>query len=149
MLKNAPMNESSMSPRSCLAVVLAAGLGTRMRSMTPKVLHCVGGRPMVAHVIAAANDAGADRLALVVGPDMPQLHDLADAAPLPVSCHVQHDRAGTAHAVLAAREALESGVDDVLVLFGDTPLITMDSIAKVRAALGRGADVVVLGFRGG
>lgn len=135
-----------MSERSCLAIVLAAGLGTRMRSKTPKVLHCVAGRPMVAHVIAAASEAGADRLALVVGPDMPQLHDLADAAALPATCHVQNDRNGTAHAVLAAREALQNNADDVLVLFGDTPLITKNSVAKVRTALGQGADVVVLGF---
>lgn len=117
-----------------------------MRSNTPKVLHEVGGRAMVAHVIGAAADAGTDRLALVVGPDMPRLHDLADAAALPATCHVQRERNGTAHAVLAARDALENRADDVLVLFGDTPLITQASIAKVRAALGSGADVVVLGF---
>ncbi|AXS40492.1 bifunctional UDP-N-acetylglucosamine diphosphorylase/glucosamine-1-phosphate N-acetyltransferase GlmU [Breoghania sp. L-A4] len=135
-----------MSARTCLIVILAAGLGTRMRSKTPKVLHPVGGRPMLAHVIATAHQAGADRLAVVCGPDMPQVADLVGAAGMPATLHVQHERKGTGHAVLAARAALERAADDVLVLFGDTPLITPGSIMRVREALAGGADLAVLGF---
>lgn len=135
-----------MSSSGCLAVILAAGEGTRMRSSLPKVMHAVGGRPMVSHVTAAAAAAGADRLAVVVGAgaDVVRRH-LATAAP-GAGVFEQTQRLGTAHAVLAARPALEAAEGDVVVLYGDTPLVRPETIAAVRARLGSGADVVVLGF---
>jgi len=135
-----------MTTRSCLSIVLAAGLGTRMKSDLPKVMHQVGGLPLVGHVLNALQSAGSDRVSVVTGPDMPSLEKLvSDLAPTS-RCHVQTDRLGTAHAALAAKPALETAADDVLVLFGDTPLVTPGTIQVVRAALAEGADLVVLGF---
>ncbi|MER2605589.1 MAG: bifunctional UDP-N-acetylglucosamine diphosphorylase/glucosamine-1-phosphate N-acetyltransferase GlmU [Siculibacillus sp.] len=135
-----------MTDRSCLAIVLAAGEGTRMRSKKPKVLHEIGSRPMVAHAVATARAAGANRLAVVVGPNMEAVAKVATAAGAE-EVFVQEDRLGTAHAVLRARPALEAALDDVIVLYGDTPLVRPETVARVRAALADGADVVVLGFR--
>jgi len=126
------------------AVILAAGLGTRMKSALPKVLHRVGGRPMVRHVIAAAEPLGLARTVVVVGPDMEAVSEAV--APHPVA--VQQERLGTAHAVQAAREALGNSTDGtVLILYGDTPLIRTDTLESMRAARRDGAAVVVLGFR--
>lgn len=135
-----------MTDRSCLAIVLAAGLGTRMRSDLPKVLHPVGGLPMAGHVMNAVGKAGADRLALVVGPDMPALENMAKVIAPGASVHIQRDRLGTAHAVRAAEEAIARGPDDVLVLFGDTPLVTPETISRIRQALADELDIAVLGF---
>lgn len=135
-----------MTKRTCLSIVLAAGLGTRMRSDLPKVMHPIGNLPMIGHVLKTLNHAGSGRVAVVVGPQMDDLEALVKAQAPHASCHVQTDRLGTAHAVLAARTALEGQADDVLVLFGDTPLITPKAIDTVREALANGADVAVLGF---
>src|SRR5215217_4365112 len=102
------------APRNCLAVVLAAGEGTRMRSSRPKVLHEVAGRSMLGHVVAAVMQAGASRVAVVIGPDREDVaHEATRAAP-GAQVFIQHTRLGTAHALLSAREALASGVDDIL-----------------------------------
>jgi bifunctional UDP-N-acetylglucosamine pyrophosphorylase/glucosamine-1-phosphate N-acetyltransferase len=134
-------------PRSCLAVVLAAGEGTRMRSTLPKVLHQVGGRTLLANVLAAVKASGATRTAIVIGPDHEAVAAEARRVIGDASIAVQTDRRGTAHAVLAAREALEKGADDILVIFGDTPLVTADNLARLREPLAAGAAVAVTGFR--
>lgn len=135
-----------MSERSCLMIVLAAGEGTRMKSALPKVLHQVGGLPMVAHVLSAAQAAGATRLAAVVGPDAAAVTETVRRHAPGAAIFEQRDRLGTAHAVLQARAVLEEPADDVIVLFSDTPLVRPDTLARVRARLASGADVVVLGF---
>ncbi len=132
------------------AVVLAAGKGTRMRSDRPKVLHALANRSMLGHVLAAVQEAGAARLAVVVEPGRADVADeVARMAP-GASTHPQAERLGTAHAVLAARDALEGeGAReraDVLVAFGDTPLITAETYARLRAPLRAGAAVAVLAF---
>ncbi|HEX2257086.1 MAG TPA: bifunctional UDP-N-acetylglucosamine diphosphorylase/glucosamine-1-phosphate N-acetyltransferase GlmU [Afifellaceae bacterium] len=136
-----------MSERSSVAVILAAGEGTRMRSRLPKVLHPVGGLPMVCHVVRAIEAAGVERLAIVIGPG----HDAVAAAVKRrterASFHVQAERRGTAHAVLAAREALAEGADDVIVAYGDTPFVTAASIGRMRQALADDAVIVVAGMR--
>ena len=132
--------------RSCLAVVLAAGEGTRMKSATSKVLQEVGNLPMIAHVVGAAQSAAVDAIALVVGRDADTVRAAADTG-LPVDTFEQTERLGTAHAVLAAREAIARGFDDILVVFGDTPLITSETLSNARRSLAEGADVVVMGFR--
>ncbi|QFT32046.1 Bifunctional protein GlmU [Labrenzia sp. THAF82] len=136
-----------MTTRSCLSIVLAAGLGTRMKSDLPKVMHEIGGLPMVGHVLKTLQQAGSDRISVVTGPDMPQLEELVYRLASTARCYVQHERLGTAHAVLSAKPALEIEADDVVVVFGDTPLVTASTIMKVRQALQLGADVAVLGFR--
>lgn len=136
-----------MTHRSCQAIILAAGHGTRMKSKTPKVLHKVAGLSMVGHVARAAKDAGVEEVALIVGPDMePVLKDAQRMHPSVVACE-QTERLGTAHAVLAARDHLVDARDDVIVLFGDTPLLRSETIAAMREKLAAGYDVVVLGFR--
>jgi bifunctional UDP-N-acetylglucosamine pyrophosphorylase/glucosamine-1-phosphate N-acetyltransferase len=141
-------NEATMAKRSCLAIILAAGQGTRMKSAVPKVLHKVAGLPMVGHVARTANEAGATAIAVVVGPDGGDavgafVRKLAPGA----SIHQQAERLGTAHAVLAAKKAIAEGADDVIVLYGDTPLVTPATLARVRKQLAAGSDVVVVGFR--
>ncbi len=136
-----------MTSRSCLAIVLAAGEGTRMKSKLAKVLHLVGGLPMVAHVARAAAAAGGNDLALVVGRDAPDVEAAVRPFVSEVSVHVQSERLGTGHAVLAARAAIERGYDELLIMFGDTPLINSDALRLARSRLAEGASVVVMGFR--
>lgn len=135
------------TPRSCLAIVLAAGEGTRMRSRLPKVLHALTGRPLIAHVLGAVQSAGGSAVAVVVGPDHDAVADAARRQVPNAQSFVQRERRGTAHAVLAARDAIARGYDDVLVIFADTPLIQAETLARLRAALAQGAAVAVLGFR--
>jgi bifunctional UDP-N-acetylglucosamine pyrophosphorylase / glucosamine-1-phosphate N-acetyltransferase len=136
-----------MPKRSCLAIILAAGEGTRMRSALPKAMHTVGGRPMLGHVLDSARSAGAERIAVVVGPGADAEARFVDAAGIGAAVYVQGERLGTAHAVLAARKELAGGHDDILVLYGDTPLVTGKTLKRMRRALAGRADVVVLGFR--
>jgi len=124
--------------------VLAAGEGTRMRSATPKVLHAIGGRTLVEHVLRAVS--GAD-IAIVVGPDHGAVAKMAQAIVPKAQIFEQSKRLGTAHAVLAAKKAIARGADDILVMFADTPLIRPATLAQLRAALADGASVAVLGFR--
>lgn len=137
-----------MTERRFLALVLAAGHGTRFKSERPKVLHALAGRSLVGHVAASAAAAGAAKVALVAGPDHKEAiaQEVATLAP-GAEVFVQVERRGTAHAALAAREALMHGYDDVVVLLGDAPLVRPETIGRVRAALSSGAAVAVLGFR--
>jgi len=109
------------------AVILAAGLGTRMKSSLPKAAHPIAGRPMLRHLIASC-EAVFGRIAVVLGPDMPALEKLA----APHATFVQHERRGTAHAALQAADAFGDG--EVAVLFADNPLIEP---ATLRALLDR------------
>jgi bifunctional UDP-N-acetylglucosamine pyrophosphorylase/glucosamine-1-phosphate N-acetyltransferase len=127
--------------------VLAAGEGTRMRSATPKVLHVLGGRTLIGHVLAALRDAQAQDAAVVVGPGNDVVAVAAKAMLPGASIFVQAERRGTAHAVLAARSALSRGFDDIVVAFGDTPLLRPETFTSLRKALADGAAVAVLGFR--
>ena len=136
-----------MTSRTCLSIILAAGEGTRMKSAKAKVLHQIAGLPMVAHVANAAEQAGADAIALVVGHGGDEVRKAAEGFAPKADIFVQSERLGTAHAVLAARSAIACGHDDILVMFGDTPLVEADSLALARAKLAEGAAVVVIGFR--
>jgi bifunctional UDP-N-acetylglucosamine pyrophosphorylase/glucosamine-1-phosphate N-acetyltransferase len=136
-----------MSVRNCLAIVLVAGEGTRMRSALPKVLHAIAGRSLLAHVLRAVAETKATAVAVVVGPNQDTVAAEAARALPGAQCFVQHERRGTAHAVLAARPALQRKADDILIVYGDTPLIRAETLNKLRAPLAAGAAVVVLGFR--
>ncbi|WP_072377923.1 bifunctional UDP-N-acetylglucosamine diphosphorylase/glucosamine-1-phosphate N-acetyltransferase GlmU [Hyphomicrobium sp. NDB2Meth4] len=135
-----------MSPRPLLVVVLAAGQGTRMKSALPKVLHKIGGRSMLGHVIAAAQSLEADALSVVVGPGMDKVRAEAVAQEPAARVFVQEKQQGTADAVLAAREALAAHKGDVLVLYADTPLLPPETLRALRARLDAGAGIAVLGF---
>jgi len=136
-----------MPQRTCLAIVLAAGEGTRMRSQTPKALHTLGGSSLLSHVIKTARAAGTGDLAIVVGPDHGAVE--AEARALAPKAHIfeQGERKGTAHAVLSARKAIAKGADDILVIFADTPLVRAETLVKLRRAIADGAAVAVLGFK--
>src|SRR5882724_8782546 len=136
-----------MTARSSLTVVLAAGEGTRMRSSLPKVLHPVAGQSLLAHVLDAAPHGAGAALAVVIGPDHKAVADEVARMRPDAATFIQRERLGTAHAVLAARDAVARGADDLLVAFGDTPLISAETFARLRAPLENGAALAVLGFR--
>jgi len=136
-----------MSKRTCLAIVLAAGEGTRMRSARPKVLHEVAGRSLLAHVLAAVRAAGTEQAAVIVGPGSDVVAEEARRALPKAQIFVQPERRGTAHAVLCARKAIAKGADDILVIFGDTPLVSAGTLKRLRGAIDHHASVAVLGFR--
>jgi bifunctional UDP-N-acetylglucosamine pyrophosphorylase / glucosamine-1-phosphate N-acetyltransferase len=108
------------------AVVLAGGLGTRMRSRTPKHLHPLLGRRIVDWVVEAAREVGAARVVVVSSPDFVEAFEDVDVA-------VQEEPLGTGHALAAAREALEEHEGDVLVLAGDSPLLTAATLEALVA----------------
>ncbi len=135
-----------MSATPLMIVVLAAGKGTRMKSSLPKVMHPVGGRAMLGHVLDLARASAADRIAVVVGPDMDDVKNAALAIAPGAEVYVQKDQLGTADALKAANPAIASHQGDVIVLYADTPLIEADTIARLRATLDAGAAVAVLGF---
>lgn len=134
-----------MPKRSCLAIILAAGEGTRMKSALPKVLHAVGGLPMLGHMLKMVAASGATDVAVVVGPQAEAVTKFVARALPSASVHVQEQRLGTAHAVLAARKAF--GADDVIVLYADTPLVTAETVKRIRKRLAAGDDMVFPGFR--
>ena len=117
-----------MSARPLLIVILAAGKGTRMKSAKPKVLHEVAGRSMLGHVLALGSELNADRVAVVVGPDMDNVKSEALAHMPDAQIFVQENQRGTADAVLAARPAIAGHKGDVLVLYADTPLTRSPSL---------------------
>jgi bifunctional UDP-N-acetylglucosamine pyrophosphorylase/glucosamine-1-phosphate N-acetyltransferase len=123
------------------AVIIAAGLGTRMKSALPKAAHKIGGRPMLRHLIVAG-EAAFSRLVVVVGPDMPALVEMA----APHEVVVQQERLGTAHAAKQAADKFGDGL--VAVFYADNPLV---SVGTMRALLQRAeagdAGLVLLAMR--
>jgi bifunctional UDP-N-acetylglucosamine pyrophosphorylase/glucosamine-1-phosphate N-acetyltransferase len=109
------------------AVILAAGLGTRMKSALPKAAHAIAGQPMLRVLLDAAENVF-DRITVVIGPDMDAL--AAIAAPHPTA--IQHDRLGTAHAALCAQAHFGDG--EVAILFADNPLIRAETLKRLIAA---------------
>src|SRR5262249_19884220 len=136
-----------MTARTCLAIVLAAGEGTRMRSGRPKVLHSLAGRSLLAHVLGSVANAGVTATAVVIGPGEEAVAAEVKRFVPKAECFVQQERRGTAHAVLAARTAIERHADDILIVYGDTPLVHAASLERLRVAISDGAAVAVLGFR--
>ena len=138
------MKTANSSTKTAI-VILAAGRGTRMRSDLPKVLHPLAGRPLINYVAETISGLGPDRVVVVVGPGM----EAVASAVAPAQTVVQTRQLGTGHAVMAAREALAGFDGDVLVLYGDTPLIRLETLQALLAAR-RAAPapaLAVLGFR--
>ena len=117
------------------AVILAAGRGTRMHSQLPKVLHTVGNKPMLIHVINSAESAGAKKIHIVVGNEGEQMMEQVRRFPIrsEVSWILQREQLGTAHAVQQAVPHFESKAegDHILVLYGDVPLIKPDTLVQL------------------
>jgi bifunctional UDP-N-acetylglucosamine pyrophosphorylase/glucosamine-1-phosphate N-acetyltransferase len=118
-----------------------------MRSRLPKVLHRVGGRPLVSHLIDTVNAAGIAATTVVIGPDHAPVEAEVKRSLPEADIFVQAERLGTAHAVLAARRAIARGYHEIVVLFADTPLVRPETLTRLRTALSTGAAVAVLGFR--
>ncbi len=144
---NAAERAGAPAKPRCLAIILAAGEGTRMKSARPKALHPIAGRAMIGHALKAAAEAGADALAVIVGPGREDVAAEAKRFAPDAAIFVQEQRLGTAHAVLAARPAIERGFDDLLIVYADIPLLTATTLRRLRAALAGGAAVVALGFK--
>ena len=122
---------NSHLPQPIIAVVMAAGLGTRMHSSTPKVLHSVCGRPMLAHVLDAAVAATGAKPLVVISPPVRVIADVfageADFA-------IQAEPCGTADAIAAALEVLPQDVHEIIVLSGDVPLVDAELMAELATA---------------
>ncbi len=115
--------------------ILAAGKGTRLKSRHPKVLHEVGGKPMLAHVIAAATQVvPPEDIYVIIGHEADRVREAISGTG--VHCILQAEQRGTGHALMIARDQL-SKYDDVLVLSGDVPLIGVSTIEKLRDFHGR------------
>ncbi|MCG8402436.1 MAG: bifunctional UDP-N-acetylglucosamine diphosphorylase/glucosamine-1-phosphate N-acetyltransferase GlmU [Firmicutes bacterium] len=124
------------------AVILAAGRGTRMKSATVKVLHRVGGRAMVEHVLSAVEEAGAQKTVLVVGQQGEQVMELLGSR---VEYARQAEQLGTAHALMQAEAKLAGFTGDVLVVCGDTPLLrapTLWELCRDHSRAGNAATVL-------
>jgi bifunctional UDP-N-acetylglucosamine pyrophosphorylase/glucosamine-1-phosphate N-acetyltransferase len=135
-----------MTIPSLAVVVLAAGQGTRMKSDLHKVLHPIAGRPMLRHLLASVAELAPARTVVVAGARAEQVE--AAVAPLGVQVVLQREQLGTGHAVAQAAEAL-SAAGDVLVLYGDVPLVDAVTMRRMIARLHEpdAPAVVVLGFR--
>src|SRR5579875_281769 len=134
-----------MTKANIAAVILAAGKGTRMKSDLPKVMHPLAGRPMIRHLLATVGALGPARTVVVIGPGMERVAEAV--APHPTV--IQAEQRGTGDAVRAAQPLLEGFAGDVLVLYGDTPLITLATLECLLEARRQPPQpsVVVLGFR--
>ncbi|WP_417587515.1 bifunctional UDP-N-acetylglucosamine diphosphorylase/glucosamine-1-phosphate N-acetyltransferase GlmU [Pararhodobacter oceanensis] len=126
-------------------VILAAGMGSRMNSDLPKVLHKLGGAPLVAHAMHAAQALDPERMVVVTGHGAEAVAKAARAQNSDVLLAHQAEQMGTAHAVAQAREALKGVTGDVVVLYGDTPFVRSETIEAMLEAR-KDHAVVVLGF---
>ena len=129
------------------AIILAAGMGTRMKSDLHKVLHPIAGRPMLLHLIDNVQTLDASRIVVVAGARREQVE--AAVTPLGVEVAIQAEQLGTGHAVQQAETALNGFEGDVLILYGDVPLVSTATMARMIERLHGEGDpsVVVLGFR--
>lgn len=139
--------EESAVTSPLAVIVLAAGQGTRMKSSLHKVLHPIAGRPMLLHLLGAVAELAPERQVVVVGAGREQVEKAVAGSGVAIA--VQAEQLGTGHAVAGARDALAGFSGDVLILYGDVPLVRPETM---RAMIDRlhGADApacVVLGFR--
>ncbi len=127
------------------AIILAAGKGTRMKSDLHKVLHPIAGKPMLEHLLDSFGELEPERMVVVVGDRREQVD--AALSGRDVATALQDPQYGTAHAALQAREALSGFSGNILVTFGDVPMVRADTVRGLVSALDAGAKVAVLGFR--
>jgi bifunctional UDP-N-acetylglucosamine pyrophosphorylase/glucosamine-1-phosphate N-acetyltransferase len=140
-----PVTAVEVVPRPIAAIILAAGQGTRMKSDLHKVLHPLAGRAMLLHLLAAVEDLGAAKKVVVVGARREQVE--AAVAGSGIAVAVQTEQRGTADAVLAAKDALGDFDGDILILYGDVPLVETATMRAMLDALTPDVAAVVLGFR--
>lgn len=126
-------------------IVLAAGQGTRMNSERPKVLHEIGGAPLVVHALKAGAALEPERIVVVTGNGAEEVEAAVHAWDPAIKCVRQNPQLGTGHAVLCAKDAIAGATGDAIVLYGDTPFITPETLNSMRDARAN-HDIVVLGF---
>jgi bifunctional UDP-N-acetylglucosamine pyrophosphorylase/glucosamine-1-phosphate N-acetyltransferase len=127
------------------AVVLAAGKGTRMKSALPKVLHPVAGEPILGHILRTLQKLGAAQLVVVVGAQQDNIATYAKSFGAAIG--IQDPPQGTGDAARSAMPSLEGFAGDVMVLYGDNPLLTEETLGKLLAARAAGADLALMGFK--
>jgi bifunctional UDP-N-acetylglucosamine pyrophosphorylase/glucosamine-1-phosphate N-acetyltransferase len=127
-------------------IILAAGQGSRMNSDLPKVLHQIGGAPLVAHALRAGETLDPARVVVVTGHGADAVEAAIASIDEDITCVRQSEQSGTAHAVDQARAALTGFEGDAVILYGDTPFVSGETLARMAKARAAGADVVVLGF---
>jgi bifunctional UDP-N-acetylglucosamine pyrophosphorylase/glucosamine-1-phosphate N-acetyltransferase len=135
-----------MKSESIAVIILAAGMGTRMKSDKPKVMHPIAGHSMIAHLLKTVEKLNPEKVVVVIGPNMEDVKK--QVAPYPTV--EQKERLGTAHAVMQAREILDHFTGIILILYGDTPLLsfeTLEILLKRRIRhLQPPPSIVLLGF---
>lgn len=132
-----------MSKENIAGIILGAGKGTRMKSDLPKVMMPVYKKPMIRHIIDTLESMGVNEIVTVISPD----GEIVKREVSPHKTVVQAEQLGTGHAVKCAKEVLKGFDGAVLVVFGDTPLITQKTFLKTVKKINEGYGVVVLGFR--
>jgi len=131
------------NPIAC--VILAAGKGVRMKSDAPKVLHCVGGKPMLVHPLMRARELGPERIVVVLGKGADEVRAILGKG---VKTVIQEKQLGTGHAVMCARSALKGFRGTALILYGDTPLLATESLrAMLKAHNKAGVPLTILTAR--
>jgi bifunctional UDP-N-acetylglucosamine pyrophosphorylase / glucosamine-1-phosphate N-acetyltransferase len=131
---------------STALIVLAAGEGKRMNSDLPKVLHPLAGVPLLAHAIRAGTSVGAEKVVVVAGHGAEKVSGAAQALYPDAEIVIQNERRGTGHAVGCAASALAGFSGDVIVLYGDTPFVTPETLEEMLKTRADGHAVVMLGF---
>jgi len=132
-----------MTTHAPSAIVLAAGMGTRMKSQLPKVMHPLAGRPMVDHVLASLSECDVETATIVIGPEL----EGAASRFAPHRTAVQRERLGTGHAVRTALEGGASNDGTILIVYGDVPLLTPATLSRLLDRCGQGAALALLVFR--
>ncbi len=138
------MTQEKTTPFPLAVIILAAGKGTRMKSDIPKAMHMLAGKPLFRHVLDTAQVLNPSRIVAVIGPDMPTLEKCAK----PHEIVIQTEQLGTGHAVAEGMKALPGTSGDILILYGDTPLIPAESLALLlEKRRNAGAAVAIMGMR--
>ncbi|ACT57415.1 bifunctional UDP-N-acetylglucosamine diphosphorylase/glucosamine-1-phosphate N-acetyltransferase GlmU [Candidatus Liberibacter asiaticus] len=132
--------------RKRLAIVLAAGRGHRMKSSSSKVLQKIAGKPMISHVMETIAAAGIENVALVLGYGAEEITRINFPPTLSVEYYIQDCQQGTAHAVLTAQDAIKPGYDDVIIMYGDVPLVSSHTLKKAMDKIAQGYSIAVVGF---
>jgi len=130
----------------CAIIILAAGKGTRMKSSKAKILHEIAGRPMIMHALDSTKNLKAQKKIVVISPDMDEVKQVIISEEPSVEIILQHDALGTGHAVASAREAVSGFDGNIIVLFGDTPLMTAETFARFNDLM-QTHDVGIIGFK--
>ncbi len=132
-----------MEQNKIAAIILGAGKGTRMKSDLPKVMMPVDGKPMIRHILDMLEEVKVDKIVTVIAPD----GDLVKEEVAPYPTCIQEKQLGTGHAVRSARDVLSGFKGDILVIFGDQPLYTPETVKRLVDKRREGYAIVCLGFR--